>query len=212
MWQAIATIGAGLLGAHSQKQTNKKQIGLAREQMAFQERMANTAHQRQMADLSSAGLNPLMATKLGGSSSPSGAMAQIKDPAIQASMISTAVNQARLAKYQADIAEQDYETMQNRGLSKTVAGANPLNLLINSVMNRASEQDLDTLTTKLLSLFGVGPANASVVRENMQEPNINMIDPLTNKKITPQRLKKYTEWWQRQKKFKGNIEYKRITQ
>lgn len=180
--------------------------------MAFQERMANTAHQRQMADLSSAGLNPLMATKLGGSSSPSGAMAQIKDPAIQASMISTAVNQARLAKYQADIAEQDYETMQNRGLSKTVAGANPLNLLINSVMNRASEQDLDTLTTKLLSLFGVGPANASVVRENMQEPNINMIDPLTNKKITPQRLKKYTEWWQRQKKFKGNIEYKRIPQ
>ncbi len=210
MWQAIATIGAGLLGAHSQKQTNKKQIALAREQMAFQERMANTSHQRQMSDLEKAGLNPLMATKLGGSSSPSGAMAQIKDPAFQASMISNAVNQARLSKYNADIAEQDYNTMQNRGLSKSIIAANPLNLLINGVMNRASEQDLDTLTNKLLSLFGVGSANASVLREKIPTPNVNMIDPLTNKQITPDRLKKYKEWWDRQNKFKGNIQYKRL--
>ena len=210
MWQAIATLGAGLLGAHSQKQTNKKQIALAKEQMAFQERMANTSHQRQMEDLRQAGLNPLMATKLGGASSPSGAMAQIKDPAMQASMISNAVNQARLSKYQADIAEQDFNTMKNRGLSKSVLGANPLNLLINSVMNRASEQDLDTLTNKLLTLFGVGSANASVLRENLPKPNANMIDPLTSKKITPERLKKYNEWWNRQNKLKGNIQYKRI--
>ena len=210
MWQAIATLGAAALGAHSQKQTNKKQIALSREQMAFQERMANTAHQRQMADLENAGLNPLMATKLGGASSPSGAMAQIKDPAMQASMISSAVNQARLSKYQADIAEQDYKTMHNRGLSKSILGANPVNLLINSVMNRGSEQDLDTLINKLLTLFGVGPANASVLREKLPTPNVNMIDPLTNKKIRPQRLKKYNEWWQRQKEFKGNIQYKRL--
>ena len=210
MWQAIATLGAAALGAHSQRQTNKKQIALSREQMAFQERMANTAHQRQMEDLRLAGLNPLMASKLGGASSPSGSMAQIKDPAYQASMISNAVNQARLSKYQADIAEQDYNTMKNRGLSKSVLASNPLNLLINSVMNRASEQDLDTLTNKLLSLFGVGAANASVLRENLPKPNVNMIDPLTNQKITPKRLKKYNEWWNRQKQLKGNIQYKRI--
>lgn len=210
MWQAIATLGAAALGAHSQRQTNKKQIALSREQMAFQERMANTAHQRQMSDLQKAGLNPLMATKLGGASSPSGAMAQIKDPAFQASMINTAVNQARLSKAQADMAEQDHKILENRGLSKSILGADPLNLVINSIMNRASEKDLDTLTNKLLTLFGVGPASASVQREKMQTPNVNMIDPLTNKKISRERLKIYKKWWERQKEFSGNQKYTRI--
>lgn len=89
---ALGTVG-NLVGGNATAKAYQK---VAREQMDFQERMSNTAHQRQVVDLRKAGLNPILSAKYGGASSPGGALAGVVDySGIGSQAVSSALDTAK---------------------------------------------------------------------------------------------------------------------
>ena len=81
-----AQTGSSIFGAQTAASgaaaANETNIRLAREQMAFQERMYKNRHQYEVEDLTSAGLNPILSAGAGGAA-PGGASATVSNIAEQ---------------------------------------------------------------------------------------------------------------------------------
>lgn len=93
-WSALASLAGGALGFLGQSDANEEATDRSREQMAFQERMSNTAYQRAVADMKAAGLNPMLAYSQGGASTPGGSTAPIGNKGLAAASAAQAAAQA----------------------------------------------------------------------------------------------------------------------
>nr|QJB20946.1 MAG: DNA pilot protein [Microvirus sp.] len=109
----ITGLIGGILGSEGAEDRNQQSIEFGREQMAFQERMSNTAHQREIEDLAKSGINPILSGRAG-ASAPSGVSVPNLEN-VAAAGVNSAM-QAQLVRAQIDQAESVTEANQAQAM------------------------------------------------------------------------------------------------
>lgn len=138
----VKTVGSfipGIGDAYGAEQANQQNAANSAQQMAFQERMSNSAYQRAMEDMGKAGLNPMLAMTQGGASTPSGSMATA-NPVTRTKLAESLMN-ASATRNQASLAENTLvDSEQNRTLQSSQTAKNIADTQATEIQNRRNKK------------------------------------------------------------------------
>ena len=115
VWPVVAAAITG----YGQYRANK-------ETRNYATKMSSTAHQRQMADLKAAGINPILAGRLGGASTPSYQAGNIGSAAMQGY---GQYSSAKQAQVQTAVRQRDLDYLKRSGAAEVEMKFKPSNLL-----------------------------------------------------------------------------------
>nr|UXQ87972.1 MAG: DNA pilot protein [Microvirus sp.] len=169
IFPSLISGGASFIGGERANQANAKQ---ASKNRSFQERMSSTSHQREVADLKLAGLNPILAAK-GGASTPGGSTANIKDSITPA--LNSALSTRRLKQELLNLEASRLKTNQEADESQTREGyINTQNRLLKlqlpeAIINSEFFTSEGGELMKLLQKFGVTPSSAKALKQLMSK-------------------------------------------
>ncbi len=158
-------IGAAL-GFIGGERTNSANAAMARDQMDFQERMANTSYQRAVSDMQQAGLNPMLAYSQGGASSPVGATATMGDS------VSSAVSGYQKST-EREILQQQLENLRIEGANK-VAQTKKTEAETRVVDQAGRFGDMfgeESARAELYNKLGLGDVQAADIKLKNQQTN-----------------------------------------
>ena len=156
MIPALIAAGATIYSANKRNKAAQK---AAANQMAFQENMSNTSYQRGMKDMKKAGLNPILAGKMGGASTPGGATYQPQDVGMAGQQAF-----ANVQNVMANTAKTKEETKILKRTGGSILGKTGLG--IDRLLDDASNSNVGKFVTgKSLSEYMKGTAIDKTIRE-----------------------------------------------
>lgn len=168
----------GVIGGVGSLLSSGMNLYSASQNRKWMEHMSNTAHQREVADLRAAGLNPILsATRMGGASTPSSPPAQVSNPleAVGAGVSSAAQAPLQRAQLAAQLESTAYQQMVTR---QTAHGLYLDNLVKQQDVLRQSLVT-DQMAKELhLTQEQIDQINANKARAEAMKPMFDAIGPV----------------------------------